>query len=111
MARSLFHEPKTAPMAPRNWSWGSLGKSWPVRSWTSFLKRHDQFLQRGGVELRVGDMLAAGEEFVLQALDDGFERLVMLARALLHAHDDVAVHLDEAAVAVVGEALVRRWRR
>ena len=43
---------------------------------------------------------------MLELLDHDLKRLVMLAGALLHAHDDVAVHLDEAAVAIVGEALV-----
>ena len=45
---------------------------------------------------------------MLEAVDDDFERLVIFVRALLHAHDDVAIHLDEAAVAVPGEALVLR---
>src|SRR6202012_6161692 len=44
--------------------------------------------------------------FSLQRIDHDLERLMMLIGALLHAHDDVAVHLDEAAVAIVGEALV-----
>ena len=43
---------------------------------------------------------------VLEVVDDGFERLVIFAFALLHAEDDVAIHLDEAAVAIPGEALV-----
>jgi hypothetical protein len=41
---------------------------------------------------------------VLEFFDDGLERLMVLAFALLHAEHDVAVHLDEAAVAVPGEA-------
>ena len=31
-ARLLFHEPKTAWMAPRNWSHGSSGTSGPTMS-------------------------------------------------------------------------------
>jgi hypothetical protein len=46
----------------------------------------------------------------LKLVDDGLERLVILAFALLHAEHDVAVHLDEAAVAVPGEALVAGGR-
>ena len=41
---------------------------------------------------------------MLDLLDDGLERLVVLARTLLHAHDHVAVHLEEATVAIIGEA-------
>ena len=41
---------------------------------------------------------------VLEFFDDGLERLMVLAFALLHAEHDVAVHLDEAAVAIPGEA-------
>ncbi len=46
------------------------------------------------------------EKFRLEALDDGLERLMVFAGTFLDAHDDVAVHLEESAVAVVGEALV-----
>ena len=38
--------------------------------------------------------------------DHAFEGLVVLARALLHAHDHVAIHLDETAVAIPGETFV-----
>ena len=41
---------------------------------------------------------------MLQLFDDHFERLVILIGTLLHAEDDVAVHLDEAAIAVPREA-------
>ena len=41
-------------------------------------------------------------------LDGRFKRVVVFALALLHSHDHVAVHLDETAVAIPGEALVVR---
>ena len=42
----------------------------------------------------------------LDVLDDLLERIFFILIALLHAHHHVAVHLDEAAVAVVGEAAI-----
>ena len=52
----------------------------------------------------VFDVLLAGEKFRFQGFDDRFKRLVVFAGFFLHAHDHVAVHLDEAAVAIPGEA-------
>ena len=40
-----------------------------------------------------------------------FERLVIFAFAFLHAHDDVAIHLDETAVTIPRETLVLRRGR
>jgi hypothetical protein len=70
---------------------------------TRALKR-DEFLLVLGGELRSPRCPVVF--LVLEALDDGLERLVVFAFALLHAEHDVAIHLDEAAVAVPGEALV-----
>ena len=44
--------------------------------------------------------------FGLEFFDDRLEGLMLFAGALLHAHDHVAIHLDEPAVAVVGETFV-----
>ena len=65
----------------------------------------DQVLEVVG---RQGRVLGVGvaEQLLLGLLDDDLERLVVLVGPLLDAHDDVAVHLDEPAVAVVGEPLV-----
>ena len=46
------------------------------------------------------------EEFGFEFFDDRLERFVLFTGAFLHTHDDVAIHLDETAVAVVGETLV-----
>ena len=47
-----------------------------------------------------------GKELLLEFLDHNFERLMILTRAFLNAHHNVAVHLKEAAVAVVSKAFV-----
>ena len=44
--------------------------------------------------------------FVLVVFDHGFEGIVIFAFAFLHTHDDVAVHLNETAVAIPRETLV-----
>ena len=45
---------------------------------------------------------------VLEVLDHRLEGIVIFAVAFLHAHDHVAIHLDETAVAIPREALVVR---
>jgi len=62
----------------------------------------DEFLLVLGGEVGVDDVAAVN--FVFVVLDDALEWLVVFAFALLHAEDDVAIHLDEAAVAVPSEA-------
>ena len=59
-----------------------------------------------GIELGVGDMGIFGEELFFQLFDDDFKRLVFFARAFLNSHHDVSIHLEEAAVTVVGEPLI-----
>ena len=59
-----------------------------------------------GIQLGVGNVRILGEELFFEFLDDDFERLMILARAFLHSHDDVPVHLEEAPIAVIGEAFV-----
>ncbi len=68
------------------------------------LEAAHQLLQVVDRELRILDVLMMA--LVLQRLDDHFERLMVLIGALLHAEDDVAVHLDEPSVAVPREARV-----
>ena len=64
-----------------------------------------QFLVIGCVELRIFEIVAA-VLLVFVMLDHGLERIVIFALALLHAHDDVAVHLDETAVTIPRKTLV-----
>ena len=45
---------------------------------------------------------------VFEVINDLLERVVVLAFTLLHAHDHVAIHLEEAAVGIVGEPRVTR---
>jgi hypothetical protein len=72
------------------------------------LEALDELLLVGGGELRVLDVGVV--VLVLELVNDGLERLVIFAFALLHAEHDVAVHLDEAAVAVPRETLVAASR-
>ena len=73
------------------------------------LEAAHEFLQVVWRQRRVFDDLAVS--LVLQRFDDRFERLVIFIRRLLHAEDDVAVHLHEAAVAVPRKARVARLLR
>ena len=68
-----------------------------------FLELGDEHLQILGGKIGVIGVSVA-EEFLLHLLDEDLERLLVLGRQFLHTHDDVAVHLDKAPVAVPGEA-------
>ncbi len=68
------------------------------------LETRDQFLEIVDGEFRIFDVVVMA--LMLERLDDGFKRLVILVRTLLHAEHDVAVHLDEPAVAVPRKARV-----
>ena len=57
-------------------------------------------------QLGVNDVLVI--LLVFELVDDGFKRLVIFALALLHAQHHVAIHLDEAAIAVPREARILR---
>ena len=61
IARSEFHESKTALIARSICSRGSCGKSRPVCSWTIALNRADDVLEVLGVEVevQVGALLGA----------------------------------------------------
>ena len=66
----------------------------------------DQFLLVVGSQIAVDDVLFV--LLVFELFDHNFKRLMIFAFALLHAQNDVAVHLDKAAVAVPRESLVLR---
>ena len=69
------------------------------------LEADDELLQVVDRQLRVVEV-AILVALPLQIADHGLERLVVLVGTLLHSQDDVAVHLDEAAVAVPGKTVV-----
>src|SRR5690606_28631625 len=76
-------------------------------------------LQDQGLELGNDLLDALDREFAVQigalrffdVLEDFLEGIVVFTGALLHSHNDVAVHLDEAAVAVPGELRVTGFLR
>ena len=68
------------------------------------LEAFDELLLVGGGQLAVDDVAVVG--LVLERVNDGLEGIVVFAFAFLDADDDVAIHLDEAAVAIPGEAFV-----
>ena len=68
------------------------------------LEEFHQFLLVIRSQVAVDDVLVI--LFVLVSFDDRLERLVVFVFTLLHAENDVAIHLDEAAVAIPSEALV-----
>ena len=96
MARAFIHEPNTAPIAPQSWARGSCGNGSP------FSSRHALLVARDHVDPVVGGQF--GVERVARA------RLVILQNVLevvmLDVEHDVGIHLDEAAVGIVGEAPV-----
>ena len=78
----------------------------PVRSLTSFLKRLTISLIVSG-QFGVHDVLVIF--LMLELVDDGFERLMIFAGALLHAEHDVAIHLDETAITIPSKARDSWW--
>jgi len=68
------------------------------------LEALDELLIVSCGEFAIDDFFAV--MLVFEFLDDGFKRLVVFAFAFLHAHDHVAIHLDETAVAIPGKALI-----
>ena len=83
----------------------------PVRSLDELLEANHKFLEVVGRQFRIVDIGVIA--LVLQVVDHDFERLVIFVGALLHAHHDVAVHLDEAPVTIPGESFIlcRRGER
>jgi hypothetical protein len=95
IARWFIQESKTAPTAPQSCSRGSCGNGLPVRFSTSFLYSDDR---PPVVCLEVG--VHGNAEILFLDL----QRLLEIV--VTDVEHDVGVHLDEAAVAIVGEALV-----
>ena len=60
----------------------------------------------GGIQFGVGDMGIFGMELFFKIFNDDFEGIVVFTGSLLDAHNDIAVHLEETAVAVVGKTFV-----
>ncbi len=96
MARWFIHEPNTAPIAPQSCSCGSCGKGCFNSRSTSCLVDRDHLAPILGGELGV-ERLALVELVVLERV---------LEMLVVDAQHDLAVHLDEAAIAVIGEARV-----
>ena len=82
----------------------AVGEAFAGAFFDECLEAFDQFFLVVGGEVAIDDVLAI--DFVFEAFDDDFERLVIFAFAFLDTEDDVAVHLDEAAVAIPSEAFV-----
>ena len=93
-ARGVIHEPNTAPIAPHSCSSTSCGNGSAVVLLDDLLIGLDQTAQVVGAEFGV-------EVVAMLPLD--LVQLV-LEQVVVDAEHHVAVHLDEAAVAVVGEA-------
>ena len=102
MARSFIQEPKTAPIAPQSCFAGIVGEIVAGLLLDGGLEAGDEVLEVGGGQVGV----ALDAALVLLRLDDGLEGIDVVLVDGLEAEDDVAVHLDEAAVGVVDEALV-----
>ena len=68
MARSFIQEPNTAPMAPLSWSQGIVGERLAGAFFDERFEPLNQFLQPSGVNLRVFDVLLAGEQSPSSAL-------------------------------------------
>ena len=98
MARWFIQEPNTAPIAPQSWSVGSCGKGLPTAVDHFVLVVLDDVEPIGGGKVGV-EQIALG---VLAALDDVLEAVG------IDVEHDVGIHLDETAIAVIGEALVAR---
>ena len=64
----------------------------------------NEFLEVVRLKHRVLDVGAV--TFVLQTVNDDFKGLMVLARAFLDAHDDVAIHLHETAITIPSKPLV-----
>ena len=47
-----------------------------------------------------------GEELFFQLFNNNFEGFVIFTRTFLNPHNDVAIHLEKAAIAVIGKALI-----
>ena len=101
MARAFCQEPNTAAMAPQSCSCRSCGKGVVELCLDQGLVAGDDLGPILGAKLRVE--LEAFEIFVV--LED------LLEQVMVDAEHHVGIHLDEAAIGVVGEAAVGRAPR
>jgi hypothetical protein len=85
------------------------GEAFSSAGFDEFFEELDEFLLVSAVSSLSTMSLVVFR--VLVFVDDRLERLVVFAFALLHAEDDIAIHLNEAAVAIPREALVVRGLR
>ena len=68
------------------------------------LKAGHHFLEIINCQLGVFDVFVMA--FVFELMQHHFKGFIIFTGALLHTHDDVAIHLDEAAVTVPGKTLI-----
>ena len=108
IARALFHEPKTAPIAPQSCSCGSCGEiATPSRLRIRSLNSSTS--SRRSSALRSVSISTPRARFLVSRISSNGSCSLLLR---LQAEHDVAVHLHEAAVRVPGEAgVARRGRR
>ena len=69
-----------------------------------FFEEANEFLLVVGSQVAINDVFVI--LFVFEAFDDDFEGLMIFTFGLLHAENDVSIHLDEAAIAVPSETLI-----
>ena len=105
MARSFIQEPNTAPTAPLSCSQGSSGNRLPVRSLTSALNLTTSSCRSATESLVSSISWSPWRSFFSPPITVSNGSWSSPAQ-LLDAEDDVAVHLDEPAVAVPREPLV-----
>ena len=102
MARWFIQDENTAPIAPQSWSRGACGNGLPVSSTTLRLVVGDDGAPVLGAKVGVERIALA----FLILLEDVLEIVDV------DVEHDVRVHLNEAAIGVVGEArVVRRLRQ
>ena len=68
------------------------------------LETDHEFLEIVGGQFGIVDVRVIA--LMLEVVDHDFERFVIFVGPLLHAHHDVAVHLDKAPIAIPGESFV-----
>ncbi len=64
----------------------------------------DQFLDRICIQASVLDVALLGEQFLLESVDDFLKGFLIFIGGLLHSHDDITVHLNEAPIAIPSKA-------
>ena len=100
IARWFIHEPNTAPIAPHNCSCTSCGNGLPEYLFDDRQIAFDNFLPIFGVHLGVVRVVRARVS----------HRRDVFKFMMLDAQNDVAIHLDKAAIAVIGKARIAALR-